>query len=111
MKMVFEKPYTFEETVYNDYDLNLENLTGMDLKEAEKMRAAYAGNGEFMAVPATDMTFCLVIAAIASNLPFEFFAGMPADECYAAYNVVSSFLFGKLAKKNNAPQLKSEKSA
>lgn len=111
MKMVFEKPYTFEETVYNDYELNLDKLTGIDLKNAERMRAAYSESNDFMAVPATDMTYCLVIAALASNLPYEFFAGMPADECYAAYNEVSSFLFGKLAKKNNTPQLKSGKSA
>lgn len=110
MKMVFEKPYTFEENVYNDYELNLDKLTGMDLKTAEQMRSAY-NEGGAMAVPATDMTFCLIIAGLASNLPFEFFAGMPADECYMAYSEVSSFLFGKLAKKNNTPQLKSAKSA
>lgn len=89
MKLVFKKPYKFEEKEYKEVDLNLDALTGKDFNETLRQ---LKGSGWFAPIPAVDPEFCMHFAAKASKLPLEFFENLPAGEYGTAVQKVSNFL-------------------
>lgn len=89
MKFVFKKAYKFEGKEYNEIDLDLEGLTGEDVRAARK---EYAADGGFSVIPATDWDFCICVAARAAKQPQAFFSALPANEYCRLAQAVSNFL-------------------
>jgi len=91
-KIVFQKPFKFEEKEYTEVDLSgLENLTTRDLVDTEKMYASYGQNNS----PVKEMSvgYACIIASKATNLPIEFFEYLPANEGIQVKNEVVSFFY------------------
>lgn len=87
----FDKAYTFERKEYSEIDLsNIENLNGFSLLEADKM---FIAKGFVDVLKEINIGYCLIIAHIVSDKPFEFFAGLRANETIKIKNLVSGFLF------------------
>ena len=85
-----KKPYMFEGTEYKEIDLSgLEELTTMDLKLADKM---YNATGTFALVKETDVTYCTIIAHLATKMPIEFFDNLPAHEGFMVKTRITGFL-------------------
>lgn len=89
----FEKPYTHEGKEYTELDLSgIEKLNGQMMSAIEKQFVT-SGNVPVM------MEFTIEYAFIVANhvcpgFSMEFFYGLPAPECWAIKNMVTSF-FGK----------------
>lgn len=86
-----KKPYTFEGETYNEINLEgLENLTGLDSEEVEKLHKQR--NPAFFGVLSLNVDYQMLIAAKATDLPVEFFKSLPLQ----AYNAVSLAVMGFL---------------
>ena len=87
----FKKPFMFENTVYTEIDLSgLEDLTGKDLKEAEKQ---FNASGQIAPVNEISMGYACVIAAMATKQPVNFFEDLPAHEAVKVKTVVMNFFY------------------
>lgn len=74
----FNKPFVFEGNEYTSVDLSgLEDLTGMDMQEVERMLRA-KGISSFHADFAAEGA--VLYAARAAKLPIEFFDALPLKE-------------------------------
>jgi hypothetical protein len=89
MKHVFKTPVKFEGEEVKEVDLDLDGLSGKDVSAAKR---EWMRLGNFNAMPAADMDFCVILAAKASKKPFEFFDALPAKEYCAIAQEVSAFL-------------------
>jgi len=89
MKHVFKNPYMFEGEEVKEIELNLEALNGKDVAAAKR---EWQRQGNFGVLPASDMEFCVLLAAKAAKRPYEFFDGLPAPEYCTIANAVSGFL-------------------
>lgn len=88
--VTFGKPYEFEGAELTEIDLSgIENLTGEDLMEADKV---YSSSGQFSPVPEVTLGYTLVIAAKVTSKPVEFFNKLPAKEAIKVKNAVIAFL-------------------
>ncbi len=78
MKVVFEKPYTFEKKEYTEIELTgMEDLTAEDVFAAE----AYARKkGGAATVAENSAAYLLHLAASAAQLPIEFMEALPLKE-------------------------------
>jgi Phage tail assembly chaperone proteins, E, or 41 or 14 len=84
------KPYQFEGKEYTEIDLTgLENLTGEDLIEAEKV---FSTSGQVALMSELSTGYTLIIAAIATKLPVEFFQKLPAKDAMRVKGAVMAFL-------------------
>lgn len=83
----FEHPYEFKGTVYKEVDLNgIADLNSMNESEAEN-RLARAG---FVVTDTTtNYMFACILAGMATNLPEEFFTGLPLYETLKLKNAVN----------------------
>lgn len=91
MKHEFDKPFNFEGQEYSEIDLDLESLSGEDMRAVKQL---WIGEGNFAAIPAADPEFCVYTAARASKKPIEFFRALPAREYMKIAQKVSNFLLG-----------------
>lgn len=92
MIIKLSREYNFEGKKYSELDLSgLENLTTMDLTEAQR---AMQRNNEIAAVPEMNLTYCLVLAATATNMPIEFYKQLKAKDAIAVRNKVSTTFLG-----------------
>ncbi len=74
----FNKPYKFEDETYNSIDLSgLDDLTTTDLIAAERK---YDKSGTYDILPEMTLSYAMCIASRATNLPIEFFYGLPPKE-------------------------------
>lgn len=89
MKLKLSKPYTFEGQEYTDFEADLEALTGRDVSAAKR---EWTRMGNFSAVIATDIDFCVYLAAKAAKQPIEFVEGLPAKDYCRIAQEVSNFL-------------------
>ncbi len=86
----FPRPYVFEGKEYNELDLSgLDNLNATDLSIVEKH---FVKSGNVDVLKENNITFCLLIAQRATNLPFEFFDNLPIPHATRIKMVVSAFL-------------------
>lgn len=90
MKVVFKKPYKFENKEYSEVDLsNIENLETKDLIEADKV---FSNTGQVALMNEMATGYTCIIAARATRLPIEFFERLPIKEGLRVKNKVMGFL-------------------
>lgn len=87
----FSKAVDFEGTDYKEIVMNLENLTGRDIKEVSKELLL---QGEVMGLVETNKYFLAAIAARSANLPTEFMDYIPARDFSKITVDVQNFLLG-----------------
>ena len=87
----FKRDYVFEGKTYKSVDLSgLETkLTGDDYNEICGQLTLNE-----RAVPETCPKFAFLAASLVTDLPFEFFAGLPAREASNIKNAVAEYFFG-----------------
>ena len=89
----FKKPYVFEGTTYEQVDLsNLENMSGNDMIKVERYMKTSSGGADL--VPEMSVEYALLMAARATELPIEFFKGLPLKEVRRVKTKITGFIFG-----------------
>lgn len=84
-------PYSFEGNTYKEIDLSgLKELTGNDMVQANR-HLSTTGNSDF--IREYTLEFMLELAARATQMPVEFFLGLPPREVMQVRNRVMGFLF------------------
>lgn len=89
LTVTFKNPVTFEENTVESIELDLDSLTGRDMSQ---IKSEWAQAGKFSPVPATDLDFCIMVAARASKQPIEFFEQLKSREWLKVAQEVSNFL-------------------
>jgi len=88
-----KKPFEFEGEEYTEIDLTaLENITGLDLIKAKRQYAAAGGTAM---VASTDMEYCLMVAAVGTKKPIEFFQSLSGPVMNKVYMRVMGFLMSE----------------
>ncbi len=90
-KYTFSKPIDFEGEKYKEIVLNLEGLTGKDIKEVSNELLL---QGEVMGLAETNKNFLAALAARSANLPMEFMDYIPARDFSKITIEVQNFLLG-----------------
>lgn len=90
-KVIFSKPFKFEEKEYKELNLDLESLTGQDLIDAANQARLLGDNPT---VPELSKAFLAVVAAKASNVPVDLILKLPAKDFSAVTLTVQNFLLG-----------------
>lgn len=90
MKIVFDKPLSFEGKEYAELDLNLDGLTGQDMINAD-IEARILGDKTAMLE--VSKTYQAIIAAKAAKVPVELIKTLPAKEFSRITGNVFNFLF------------------
>lgn len=89
MKIIFDKPFSFDGKEFKEIDVDLESLTGRDVSEVKRM---WAQAGNFSTVVVTDVDFCAYLGAKAAKMPYEFVEALPAKDYCRLAQSVSNFL-------------------
>lgn len=85
------RPQEFEGKTYSEIDLSgLEDLTTADLAKAEKL---FIQLGHTDPMKEFNTQFCMIVAHLATELPFEFFNALKIPNATAIKAVVSGFLY------------------
>ena len=93
-KNIFKLPksFTFEGETYTELNLAaLEDMTGQQLYDAEKMYTKKGGSPIAMEY---NLDFIFILCSIILEKPIEFFYAMPATDVYHLKYRVTSFLEG-----------------
>ena len=85
------KPVTWEDIEYDALFLNLEDLTGNDLLQAEK---EFTSEGGTAPVAELSKAYLAIVAAKAARVPVELIKGLPAKEFSQVTLLVQNFLLG-----------------
>lgn len=91
IKYTFAKPVDFEGEQYKKIIINLEGLTGKDIKEVSNELLA---QGEVIGLAETNKIFLGALAAKAAGLPTEFMDYIPARDFSKITIQVQNFLLG-----------------
>lgn len=92
-KVVFNKPYVFEDKEYKEVDLaGMENMSAADMIAAQKVLDR---SGTFSVLPEMSLQYACVIASRATKMPIEFFEHLPMKEAIKLKNRVTSFFYGQ----------------
>jgi hypothetical protein len=90
MEYTFLKPYEFEGEKYEKIDIDLDKASGWMTEKATRL---YRRNGGTATVPYFEGEWCVFILHELTNLPLEFFKGLPAkDYCELTLNVSNFFV-------------------
>lgn len=85
--MRFEKPYHFKGKTYETVDLSgVANMNSMNESEAENRMAV---EGFIITENSLNYLYSCIIASMATNLPEEFFTGLPIKETLKLKNAVN----------------------
>lgn len=87
----FKKPVNFEGEDYSKITLDLESLTGKDVKEVS---SALSNRGEVIGLAETNKAFLAGLAARSARLPMEFTDYIPARDFSKITMDVQNFLLG-----------------
>ena len=89
--IMLSREYNFEGKKYTELDLSgLDDLTVNDLTVAQRLMTA---KNEYSVMPETSLTYCLSLAASATQLPIEFFQQLKAkDAVTIRTKVTTTFL-------------------
>lgn len=90
-KYKFSKPVEFEGEEYKEIILNLEDMTGKDIKEVSSELLA---KGEVIGLAETNKNFLAALAAKSAGLPTEFMDYVPAKDFSKITILVQNFLLG-----------------
>lgn len=88
MKYKFSKPYKFEEKEYTEIEFDLDGVSGWMIEKATRL---YRRGGGLASVPYLDGEFCMQILNDVTNMPLEFFKGLPAKDYCALNMAVTNF--------------------
>ena len=93
----FSKEYKFEGKSYNSVELKVEDLSGNDLMslQSEWLRKAASKHDPYNKNVLTinlDTNFLLYACARTSNLPIEFFTGLPLKDFLKVTGEMQAFL-------------------
>ena len=90
----FAKPYKFEGKEYTEVDLSgLEDISARDLIKVSKYLDRSSG-GSTSVMPEITIEHALNVAALATQLPIEFFMGLPGKYSIRIKTRVVGFFFG-----------------
>lgn len=89
-KIKLATPITWEDIEYDAIFLNLDELTGNDLLQAEK---EYATEGGTAPVAELNKGYLSIVAAKAAKVPVELIRALPAKEFSKVTLMVQNFLF------------------
>ena len=89
MKIELTKPIRYKDTDIHTLDLELDDLTGRDLIDAEETLKA---RGQTVAAWEFSRSYLLSVAAKSSHMPAEVLEGMNAADFTRTVNEVLSFL-------------------
>lgn len=93
--VVLSKEYEFETSKISSVNLtNISNLTGDDII---RIQQSMITSGQVVAQLELDPKYCLMVAAKASDLPFEFFKQLNIKDATKVKNAVSSYFFASEA--------------
>lgn len=85
-------PYTFEGTEYKAVNLSrMQEMTAEDMVTINR-RMTRRGNADFM--PETTLEYALEVASVASELPIEFFRGLPMKDALKVKTSITGFMWG-----------------
>lgn len=94
MVIKFKVPYKFEHKEYTEIDLSgLENITATDMIAVNRHMDRTSGGG-LNVMPEVSLEYACVLASKATQMPVEFFLGMPPKQAMKVKNRVMGFLFG-----------------
>ncbi len=89
-----KKPYKFEGKEYSEIDLSgLEDLTAADMIAVNKYMDRTSRGIQVM--PEVSLEYACVLASKATQMPIEFFTGLPPKQAIRVKNRVMGFLFGE----------------
>lgn len=92
IEFIFAKPVNFEGKEYKKITMNLEGLTGKDIKDVTKEMII---QGESLGgLAETNKGFLAAVAAKSSNLPLEFMDFIPGKDFSKITIEVQNFLLG-----------------
>ncbi len=95
MIIELKKPAEFEGETTTALNLDLDSLTGADLRRIErKVRKQLAAEQMTLTVAQTDTDYLLAVAAQAAGQPVEFFDALAAPDFTAVTMAVQNFLLG-----------------
>lgn len=89
VEVIFNNPVKFDDQEIESLELDLDSLTGRDMSQ---IKSQWSMAGKFSPVPATDLDFCIMVAARASKQPIEFFEQLKSREWLKVAQEVSNFL-------------------
>lgn len=89
--ITFNKPYTFEGTVYKEVDLSeIENLKTRDLAEADR---TFFSTGQVALMNEMSTGYACIVASLVTKKPVTFFEQLPAKEGIKLKTVISGFFY------------------
>jgi hypothetical protein len=91
MKIKLKKPVTYKEQEYQEIDLDLENLTGVDLMKAN---VALRGSEDKL-LPMFSMVYQVEVAALAAKVPTDVIRALGAQDFMRVTVEVQAFLLDK----------------
>ena len=95
MIVTFANPYKFEGKEYKDIELNIDEMSGGDLKQMvndfARMKKITNPVMKSVTVIAWDDNFDVFVAAKCSEQPIEFFEKLPVSEYMQVISAVQSF--------------------
>ncbi|MCD8294682.1 MAG: phage tail assembly protein [Clostridia bacterium] len=87
------KPYKFDGDTYTEVNLAaLDTMNTNDMVAGEKWIQKH---GIFAPAPEMNTEYCCYMAARATNLPIEFFKGLPLKDAAKIRGVVGNFIMGQ----------------
>ena len=86
-----KKPFTFEGETYTELNIPLEDITGQQLYEAERI---YVKNGGSTVGMEYNLEFIFILCSMVSEKPIELFYAMSATDAYHLKYKIAGFLEG-----------------
>lgn len=87
----FKKPYVFEGETYENVDLSgLEDMSARDMIQAQRIMEK---SGSINVLPEMSLEYACIFASRATDLPVEFFQGLPSKEAIKLKNKVTNFFY------------------
>lgn len=88
------RPFSFEGTVYTEFALDFDSLTGEDLLSAERQFNEISGGDSFTPVKQIAQMYQALVAARAAKVPYELVKSLPAKDFSKLTVRAQNFLLG-----------------
>jgi len=92
-KLVFSKPFVWEDETYKEIDLSgLEDLSARDMIQSQRVMEK---SGSMNVMPELSVEYACIIASKATKMPVEFFQALPLKEAAKLKNRITNFFYGE----------------